>query len=200
MSSSICADSARRRSTRGEKKCDDGTARAYARARLRARRARLDIVLLDLRARAVEAEDSLARVHLLVHSEHGLEIVVVKIPDRRVFEILLEGHRKAIGDVERAAAHPARAQQHADDALLGVLRNAVVVVDRAEQHERVHDNDEARGRRRGLGRCGDRDCALAVRHARAGLGPCTIFPIWATAPANLERVSQSYEFRMSDLL
>ena len=75
---------------------------------------------------------------------------MVKIPDRRVFEILLEGHRKAIGDVERAAAHPARAQQHADDALLGVLRNAVVVVDRAEQHERVHDNDEARGRRRGF--------------------------------------------------
>jgi hypothetical protein len=101
----------------------------------------------------------LARVHLLEHAKHVLEVVVVGEPDPRVLVVLLERDREAVCDVHhpclavralargRCGGFPRVAlardllgpEQHTYHALVGVLGDAHVVVRRREQHERVHD-------------------------------------------------------------
>ena len=58
-----------------------------------------NIVLLDLRTCRVKPDDDLARIHLLVHAVHGLEVVVVEVPDRVIFGIFFKGHGEAVRHV-----------------------------------------------------------------------------------------------------
>mmetsp|Transcript_1574 Transcript_1574/g.4971 ORF Transcript_1574/g.4971 Transcript_1574/m.4971 type:complete len:242 (+) Transcript_1574:514-1239(+) len=115
-----------------------------------------EVAGLDLGSRRIEADDALLAVHLVEHGVHRLQVVVVEVEHRLVARILLEGHSKRVGDVHLPLVR--LAQQHAHHAVTRVLRYAVVVVNHAEQHQRVHDD---RG-----GRHGDRP-AMVRRSRRA---------------------------------
>mmetsp|Transcript_29173 Transcript_29173/g.67855 ORF Transcript_29173/g.67855 Transcript_29173/m.67855 type:complete len:200 (+) Transcript_29173:777-1376(+) len=86
----------------------------------------------------VPPDHALLGIDLLEHCEHVLMEVVIQKPDLRVPRVLLEGHGKAIGDVEIEIGDLTK--QGAHHTLRGALGNAVVVVHHAQQHYGMNDN------------------------------------------------------------
>lgn len=86
----------------------------------------------------VRHEEETLTVNFLEHPKHALQKVVVQKPHRRVTQIFLKWHSKAIGDVH-SVIRP-RAQQNTHHSLSGVFRYAIVVIRHGQQHQRVDDN------------------------------------------------------------
>lgn len=63
---------------------------------------------------------------------------MIQEPDGVVLGILLKRDREAVRDVD--PAFEALAEQNPDDALLGVVRDAMVVVNDREEDERMDDD------------------------------------------------------------
>mmetsp|Transcript_17280 Transcript_17280/g.47862 ORF Transcript_17280/g.47862 Transcript_17280/m.47862 type:complete len:210 (-) Transcript_17280:178-807(-) len=89
-----------------------------------------------LRARGVESDHSLLRVHLAEHVQHVLQIVVIQVEHGGVSGILLEGHREGVGDID--ASLDDAPQQHTDDTFSGSSCNSVIVIRGTEQHHGMH--------------------------------------------------------------
>lgn len=69
-----------------------------------------------------------------------LKVVMIQKEHARILGVLLEWHSEGIGDIDAAAGH--LAQQHAHHSPLGhVLGDAVMVIHRRQQHQRVDDHE-----------------------------------------------------------
>ena len=105
----------------------------------------VNIVLADGGAGRVPADDLLLAVDLSEHGIHGLVEDVIEEPNvRRIFLVFFEGHSVTVGDLARG--FPVElllvvTQQDTDDSSLGVLGDAIVVIDDGQEHCRMHDNN-----------------------------------------------------------
>ena len=105
-------------------------------AQVNLRAVRTSVCRADFGTRAIPTKHLFLGVDLFEHVIHVLVVCMVKVPNGLVFRVFLKGHRVGVGDIHSSFEH--LSQQDTNDSLVGVFCNPVVMIDDAQQHERVH--------------------------------------------------------------